>query len=39
MFEKEYLDQIKHNDIKIIRTVNRKFPDLSHTAPISDRFY
>lgn len=25
-YEKEYLDFIRHNDIKIIRTVNRKFP-------------
>ena len=39
LYEKEYLEHIKHNDIKVIRTVNRKFPDLCSTAPISHKFY
>jgi hypothetical protein len=30
---------MKHNEIKIIRMVNRKFPDLAHTAPLTERFY
>ena len=25
-YEKDYLEFIKHNDIKVIRAVNRKFP-------------
>jgi hypothetical protein len=39
VLEKEYLEYIKHNDIKVIRSVNRKFPDLCHNAPISEKFY
>lgn len=34
-YESLYLERIKHMDIKIIRTINRKFPDLSHRAPFS----
>jgi len=30
---------IKYSDIKIIRVVNRKFPDLCHNAHISEHFY
>ena len=38
-YEKEYLEFIRHNDIKVIRAVNRKFPELSHNAPLTARFY
>lgn len=38
-YEKEYLEFIRHNDIKVIRAVNRKFPELSHNSPLTARFY
>jgi hypothetical protein len=38
-YEKEYLDFIKHNDIKVIRAVNRKFPELCHNSPLNIKFY
>jgi hypothetical protein len=37
--QKEYIDIIKNNELKTIRMVNRKFPDLSHSAPLNERFY
>jgi hypothetical protein len=38
-YEKEYLEFIRHNDIKVIRAVNRKFPELSHNSPLTAKFY
>lgn len=38
-YEKEYLEFIRHNDIKVIRAVNRKFPELSTNAPLTAKFY
>jgi hypothetical protein len=38
-YEKEYLEFIRHNDIKVIRAVNRKFPELSTNAPLNAKFY
>ena len=38
-YEKEYLEFIKSNDIKVIRAVNRKFPELCNTQPLTGRFY
>ena len=33
------MEFIKSNDIKVIRAVNRKFPELCNTQPITSRFY
>ena len=33
------MEFIKYNDIRIIRSVNRKFPELCHSNPITSRFY
>ena len=38
-YEKEYLEFVKHNDIKVIRAVNRKFPELCSNNPLTSRFY
>lgn len=38
-YEKEYLEFIRHNDIKVIRAVNRRFPELSTNAPLTAKFY
>jgi hypothetical protein len=38
-YEKEYLEFIKSNDIKVIRAVNRKFPELCNNNPLTSRFY
>ena len=39
LYEKEYLEQIKLNDIKNIRAVNKKFPDLCHHNMVPASFY
>lgn len=39
IYEKEYLEQIKLNDIKNIRAVNKRFPDLCHNQTLPSKFY
>lgn len=33
------MEFVKHNDIKVIRAVNRKFPELCSNNPLTSRFY
>jgi hypothetical protein len=39
LVEKEYLKHLKHKDIKLLREVNGKFPELSHDADFNMKFY
>lgn len=38
-YEKEYLDYLKHLEVKVIRDVNNKFPELSNKNPFNKTFY
>ena len=38
-YEKEYLDTLKNADIVVIRSVNRRFPELSYTSAFTKNFY
>lgn len=38
-YEKDYLEFIRYNDIRVIRAVNRKFPELCTNNPLSGRFH
>lgn len=38
-YEKEYLDYLKHLEVKVIREVNKKFPELCNRNSFNKTFY
>ena len=38
-YEREYVETLKNADIVVIRSVNRRFPELSYTSPFTPKFY